>query len=330
MRRGSRLAPLLGLLALAGALRLYVALAWPSLLHPDENFQFLEQAHRLAFGYGVTPWEFHDGARSLLIPWLLCRLFALVGRLAAGPEPYLLAAHLLLAMLSLLTVAAAYAAGLQRSPRHALIAGLVAATWFQIVNFADRSLSEAMAANFLVGAVALASVPGAGDSRRGTLLLGACLALAVAIRADLAPAALLIACWAGRLRGEAWLRLLLGALPVLAVFGLSEWLSWGAPFHSYYTLFEQDLLRGVLAGQGTQPFYWLPLDLAARWGVAAVLLLGLAALALRRDALWVITAAAIFVVHCCISHKEYRYVYPAVACLDCAVGGARDRAGQCA
>jgi hypothetical protein len=304
------------ILLIAVAMRVYAVLAWPSLLHPDENFQSLEQAHRLAFGYGVTPWEFHDGVRSLLIPWLLSRLFALLALFSAAPASYLLAAHLLLAALSLLTVVAAYGAGQQHSARHALIAGLVAATWFQIVNFADRSLSEAIAANFLIAAVALAGVPPARYSWRRLLWLGACLAMCVAIRTDLAPGALVVACWAGGLRvRQHWLPMLLGAVPVLLIFGICDWLTWGRPFHSYYALFDADLLHGVLAGQGTQPFSWLYIDLAARWGGAGLLLLGLLLLSLRRYPLWVLTAAAVFLIHSFIGHKEYRYVYPAVACL---------------
>ena len=36
--------------------------------HPDESIQYLEQAHRLVFGYGVVPWEFRYFIRSWLIP----------------------------------------------------------------------------------------------------------------------------------------------------------------------------------------------------------------------------------------------------------------------
>ena len=47
------------------------ALAFPNVVWPDEIFQTLEQAHRLAFGYGIVPWEFRAGARSWLLPGLL-------------------------------------------------------------------------------------------------------------------------------------------------------------------------------------------------------------------------------------------------------------------
>ena len=38
---------------------------------PDEIIQYLEQAHRIVFGYGVVPWEFREFIRSWLIPLML-------------------------------------------------------------------------------------------------------------------------------------------------------------------------------------------------------------------------------------------------------------------
>ena len=56
-----------GLLAAAVALRL-VAFNSYSAHHPDELFQYLEQSHRIVFGYGFVPWEFREFIRSWLIP----------------------------------------------------------------------------------------------------------------------------------------------------------------------------------------------------------------------------------------------------------------------
>src|ERR1700722_218907 len=93
---------LLGLLALAMLVRLVAIVAFPSLHHPDENFQLLEQAHRIAFGYGVVPWEFRDGIRSPVLPYALAALFWLGERAVGGPEGYLLVARSALAAISLL------------------------------------------------------------------------------------------------------------------------------------------------------------------------------------------------------------------------------------
>ena len=75
---------LLAVLALALALRLAAIVAFPSLHHPDENFQLFEQAHRIAFGYGVVPWEFREGIRSPVEPYGLAGLFWLGEKVAGG------------------------------------------------------------------------------------------------------------------------------------------------------------------------------------------------------------------------------------------------------
>ena len=62
---------LLPVLALAFAVRAAVALSGDFVLHPDEIMQYLEPAHRLVFGNGVTYWEFFYGARSWLVPGIV-------------------------------------------------------------------------------------------------------------------------------------------------------------------------------------------------------------------------------------------------------------------
>ena len=54
----------------AGALALRLAFVWRSehLGHPDEVFQYLEQAHRLVYGYGFVPWEYRFARRNWLLP----------------------------------------------------------------------------------------------------------------------------------------------------------------------------------------------------------------------------------------------------------------------
>jgi hypothetical protein len=62
---------LAAILLLALAVRLAVAWTQVYVAYLDETFQYFEQAHRLAFGSGIKPWEFFDGARSWLLPGLI-------------------------------------------------------------------------------------------------------------------------------------------------------------------------------------------------------------------------------------------------------------------
>ena len=71
---GTRRLPLLFWTILAIGLALRVAAFNPyAAHHPDESIQYLEQAHRIVFGYGVVPWEFRYFIRSWLIPLALAQ-----------------------------------------------------------------------------------------------------------------------------------------------------------------------------------------------------------------------------------------------------------------
>ncbi|HEY6258936.1 MAG TPA: hypothetical protein VIY51_24430 [Xanthobacteraceae bacterium] len=307
---------LLALLALALALRLAAIVAFPSLHHPDENFQLLEQAHRIAFGYGIVPWEFRDGVRSPVLPFGLAALFWLGERVASGPQGYLLLARAALALTSLLAVAAVYRMGQRNSRTHALMAGLVAATWFEVVYFAPRPLTEAVATTFLLTALALATVPPERLRFRRLLAIGFCLSLALMLRVHLAPGLLVAAIWLGRrdLPGR-WLPMALGGLVPLLVFGAADWLYWGAPFSSYMAALRIDLIDGKASSFGVEPpgFYFE--QLAVVWAGALPAMAALIFLRARSSALWLLAALAIIAVHMAIPHKEYRFVFPALACL---------------
>ena len=179
----ARLAPfadqtLLALLGLALLLRVLAIILFPSLHHPDENFQLFEQAHRTAFGYAIVPWDFREGIRSPVLPYLLAGLFRLGQWALGGPEGYLLLTRLALAVSSLAGGAAVYRMGARTSPIDALIAGVVAATWFEFVYFAARPLTEAVATTILLVALSLASGPDVKLGFRRLLAIGFCLSLA--------------------------------------------------------------------------------------------------------------------------------------------------------
>jgi hypothetical protein len=307
---------LLMLLALALAVRLAAIIAFPSLHHPDENFQLLEQAHRIAFGYGVVPWEFREGIRSPVLPYLLAAVFWVGERLLGGPEGYLLLARAMLAATSLLGVAAVYRMGQRTSPTHALLAGLVAATWFELVYFAGRPLTEAVATTFLVTALALAAVPRERLTFRRLAAIGCCLGLVLMLRVHLAPGLLVAALWLGALdlRGR-WYPLALGGLAPLIAFGGADWLVWGAPFSSYVAAVHTNLIEGKASIYGVEPpDYYLAL-LADMWAGALPAMAALILLRVRASALWIAVALTILASHMAVPHKEYRFVLPAFACL---------------
>jgi phosphatidylinositol glycan class B len=304
------------ILGIAFLLRVAAIFSFPSLNHPDENFQLFEQAHRLAFGYGIKPWEFEDGIRSLVPPYLLGRLFALAEPIFGAPQGYIDAARILLAALSLAYVAAVYRMGLRSSRTHALIGGLVAASWFELVYFSYRPLTEGLACDLLVIALACASHPPEALTHRHLATIGFCLAASLMLRVHLIAGILFAALYVGRLDfRNRWLPLIIGGIPPVLLFGAVDWLVWGSPFHSYIQAFWINLVQGKSAEFGTGPLYWYFERIYAVWFCVLPILLLLIGLRARASALWIGVACAIIASHSLIPHKEYRYIFPALACL---------------
>src|SRR5580704_7136558 len=96
------------------AVLLRLGVAWYSarITYPDELFQYLEQAHRLVYGYGIVPWEFRLAARNWLLPGTLGVL--LEGFRALGldrPTTYIPVLKSVFALLSVSLVYASYTIG---------------------------------------------------------------------------------------------------------------------------------------------------------------------------------------------------------------------------
>ena len=307
---------MIGLLAIAFSVRLVAILAFPSLDHPDENFQVFEQAHRFAFGYGIKPWEFVTGIRSPVLPAVFAVVFRLSAPLVGGPEGYLIVARLALAAASLVAVAAVYRMGRRISFSHGLIGGLVAATWFELVYYADRPLTEAVATTAFLLALSLASVPAADLTFRRLVAIGASLALCLMLRVHLLIGLLVVALWVGRLELRArWWPMALGAAGPVALFGAADWIAWGGFFHSYVEAIRTNLVQGVASNWGTEPPEWYAQRLFEGWRYALPLIAIFVAVRARASAMWILAALAIIAVHSAIPHKEYRFVFPATACL---------------
>ncbi len=325
---------LLWLAPVAITLRLFALIYFPSLHHPDENYQVFEQAHRLAFGYGVKPWEFDDGIRSYVLPYLFSLIYRLAASVNDSPEFYIFWSRFFLITLSILPVVAAYVSERGRSRPHAVILAFVCAVWFEQVYFSGRPLTEAVASDFLLAAACLAATRSARP--RTLIALGFLMAAAFCLRyhlvLGLAVLALAVS-WRDPIgRGR---YLLLGAAAPLALFGLTDWLTWGYPFASMINSINVNLLEDKSSQYGVRDTFWFLQALFNMWGAAFPLLVVLLLCALRRYGAWIAASLAIIGMHSLIHHKEYRFVYPAFALLALAAAAgsaellvfARDRLG---
>ena len=154
-----RLLPLV--LALAFVVRAAVALTGDFVLHPDEIMQYLEPAHRLAFGNGVVYWEYFYGARSWLVPGLVAGVLKLFDAVGLGePRWYVDGVKLVFCALSLAIPAGMYGFARRHfSEAAARVALLAGALWYELVGFAHKPLTEFVATAPLMGLLVLCARP---------------------------------------------------------------------------------------------------------------------------------------------------------------------------
>lgn len=287
-------------------LRVAQSLRISSFVHADEVFQTLEPAHRLIYGSGIVTWEWRDGVRSWVFPWLLSLVMRCTEWMGPGSTGYLLAIRLLLALTSMTTVWFGYAWAKRASGTEAaILAAAGCALWYGLVGFAPRAFSEVMATNFLLVALYVGYYA-AWPTEKGRLLLaGFFFGLTMSFRVPLAPTVLFAAFFCCRKDWKQLLPLACGAaLPVLA-FGLADLVTWHHAFQSFY-LYVQENLSGRSQSFGTEPWNWYLVDLTKHFG--PVLLL--AVLGVRRCKFLGGVGLIILVSHSLIAHKEPRFIYP--------------------
>lgn len=302
------------ILVVAGVPRLLLAIKDRGIFWPDEIFQSLEQAHRVAFGYGFIPWEFQDGARS----WLFPGIFALLWKGAASLGFRSSIALVLLAKLLMVAVALV---GVYATIRIAerlggatagVLAGLLAATFPASLIFGHRCMTEMASGSALAMAVWLWLD---GDRRR-TFFAGLLASLAIFLRYQnaLVAAGLLVALIASPRRGEAIAFVAGGAVGLLGG-EILDWLTWGSPFHSLVAYLRYNLVEGRSADYGVSSWSYY---LETAWSSTGISSLAIAAgliAAWGRARALVAVSVAFVVVHSLIGHKEYRFVMSVVPLL---------------
>ena len=299
-----RIAPLLLIAAVAIALRI-AAFSLYAIHHSDEALQYLDQAHRLAFGTGLVPWEYRVGMRSWLVPLLLAGPMALGKMLAPASLLYLMLARILAALFAFAPVIAAWVIGGRFSRAHAVVAMAAIAIWYESVYFSVHVLTEPLAVAAFLSAAAIARP----DASRGRLIAGGALfMLAAIVRIQYAPAIAMFGLVAFRLRWRDWLWLALGGLVTAAASSAVDLAMGQWPFSWAWANVEQNLVAnkaaqfGEVGVEAYAEMVWL------HWQVAIVPILWCAIIGARRSPALAVAALVNLAVHLAIGHKEYRFV----------------------
>ena len=303
---------LLPVIVLAFAVRAAIALCGDFVLHPDEIMQYLEPAHRLVFGSGVTYWEFFYGARAWLVPGVVAgilKVFDLVG--LGEPFWYVGGVKMVFCAISLLIPVGMYFFARRHfgemSARVALVAG---AFWYELVGFAHKPMTEFVAAALLMVLLVMC-VRSSVDRGRTVWLMALVAVLTAAVRVQYAPIALLLL-GVFFLRTEKKVQLVVAAGAFLLAVGVFDAMTWdGGLFHSYITNIRFNLVVDEgRAGEtpGYQFLWWL---LHASVGLGALCLV-IALRDLRRYGFLLAMVGLVLLIHSVQAHKEYRFVFAVI------------------
>ncbi len=280
---------------------------------PDEIFQSVEQAHRLAFGYGMLPWEFVDGARSWIFPGALAIVLKLGSFFASTAFPLMVMARLSMVAVGLAGLWASMQLGRRLAgdgkwSRDAmLLAGALGAALPPLLVFGAKCMSE-MASGALIVWVAYLATFG---ERRRLWASGALAALSIYLRYQNGVVAVGLLIWilsARRWREARWFAE--AAALVGLAGGFLDLFTWGRPFHSFIRYVQFNLIEGRAAAWGqAPPIYYLD----ALWSSIGPGVLVIAAgllLALRKA--WALVALIIVYIaaHSAVPHKELRFLLP--------------------
>jgi phosphatidylinositol glycan class B len=298
------------LLVLGLGLRGWLSLYAKGIVHADEHQQYMEQANRLAFGYGMTFWEQERGMRSYLFPGFLAA--QLLGLDACGlTDPVLQAAALRL-ILSLAAFAAMIAIAWRLDQLGNRPAALFFVAWSSLSLFlvfiTTRTLSDtAIIAPFLLALLCLNRCPFAAG-----ILLG----IAFAIRFQ---TAFLIASVVGCILLESArtkepfsrspAAFLLGGLGLaLLAAGFLDRITLGSWFHSPVEYVRANLLENQSARYGIEPWYFY-LAHAAAWLWAFPLIAPYLLLGCLREWRLALVALLFLGAHSAVGHKEERFIW---------------------
>jgi GPI mannosyltransferase 3 len=303
-------------LALAAlALRVAGACWFEQFDHPDALFQYLEQAHRLVYGYGFVPWEYRFGVRNWLLPGALAGLLAFFRLLGLNqPTLYVPLLKSTFAIVSVSVVYAGYVTGRNLfQEQTGRLTAVFAAFWYELLAASVLATPEVLGAYAIFGALALLSgAPG----RCRTMLAGLLVGTGVALRVQYAlPAGML---WGVVVLARGWHSAWSVAMPsaaILACAGALDAWTWGMPFISYYNSIVLNLVKGVSLIFGQEPMGWYLNELASASAGLYVVAVAGGVLTWRKNWPVLLLIACVLVPHSLVSHKEYRFVFLAVPLL---------------
>jgi GPI mannosyltransferase 3 len=299
----------LHLIAVIGLIiRLIPALNFDTIYHPDEIFQYVEQAHRWEFGYGNIPWEYRYGIRSWILPGFIAGLLHLLRIFQIeDPNIYVPVIKTVFCVFSVSVIYSTYIITRNiSSEKAARLASVGACFWYELVFFASKAMPEIISTYLIALAIAcLVTKP----QTRNSIFFGILCGLVTVLRYQYLPAIIVLFILAA-LKWSKRQIILTSTITIMAVIGAGyiDYLTWGSFFASYYNNYLYNSVYKVSEIFGIEPFsYYLT-------GGAFIIAVLSYFLIPRINKPWVIFICilSIIIPHSLTAHKEFRFIFAVV------------------
>lgn len=295
------------LLAVGFACRLIVWHYFPYMAHPDEVFQYYEQAYRVVYGYGIIPWEYVYGIRSWLIPFSLAGILE-IGRFIGfdTPDLYIPFVAILLSALSLVLPL-----GMYRLAQHildeegAIIAFFFGLFWWHFLYFAHKPMPGILATYALVWCFVFLFRQA---SLKNLLICGLLAGLVLVLRYQLAPVFGILGLFAIiRLGWSVW-PAFLSSITVIVLAGLLDMWTWDVFLFSFVENFRLNFAYDISSVFGMYSWGFYIEELTRQTAGLGILALFGTILVLKTS--WPIVVAVIAGVAALHipAHKEFRFI----------------------
>lgn len=303
--------------------RLYAAFTSIANAHPDEIFQTVEMAHKLAFGKGFVFWEFKVGARSWFLPGIFAGIYKLLDS-AGVKDPFYLnfGIKVFLAALHSLSVSVLFLLFRKwfKDRFTAFLFTLPLALSYILSYISVRTLSETTVLPVLILSIYQA-VRYTENYKYRHLAFSVILAgIAFMIRFQTAAFSLgLCASFLFTSKKPIKTSFLFGTgYMVMIIFqGVLDKLTWGKFMHSFITYYTYNIIKGVANKHGVFPWHFYLKQISFNFHpviyISATLFIILILFSLKKrkyELLFFMPFLFFLAVHSAISHKESRFIFP--------------------
>ena len=219
--------------------------------HMDEHWQVIEPANHLIHGAWSITTEWREGLRSWIYPWLISNPMRLAEALGCtDPLNVISFTRMIHGAVAALAIPLVYMSvdklTARRSKTSALLAAWMVALWPFSIYCGFHTQGEMTGALFvLLGACAPVLIR---KESTAYLVSGFAFGIALLLKIDLAVAGLGFGIWQvfsgrGGIKRSLWL--VAGVLPVVALVGYVDYITWGSWFHSMLGDARANLIEGV-------------------------------------------------------------------------------------